>query len=262
MIFKSLSLSVRPALEAASDYGNCTEKRKQDFLYGVDQFLNFLKSKLNSLKSFFVDFDYLMFKARKMTSLPATFTSRYLTSSSKAFFCLHTKLKVIQYRKSFLCYLARDSFNNYELIISLLSATSKRRDKVSAVEESFYLWTKQMKVVVAQGHQIVYEGSEYGPLKELEHWRKMLTKFNYVVEFTDSRPFRNYLKCLKLSRSKLIQVFHRESKNNCTNYISVFNSNGSKLRTISSVCSTKHATMFDLCRQSKSSGIHFIAQSH
>lgn len=104
MIFKSLSLSVRPALEAASDYGNCTEKRKQDFLYGVDQFLNFLKSKLKSLKSFFVDFDYLMFKARRMTSSPATFTSRYLTSSSKAFFCLHTKLKVIQYRKSFLCY--------------------------------------------------------------------------------------------------------------------------------------------------------------
>ena len=63
---------------------------------------------------------------------------------------------------------------------------------------------KQIKVVVAQGQQIVQELTDSGPLRELEHWRTMLTKFINVIEFTDSRPFKSYLKCLKLSRSKLI----------------------------------------------------------
>ena len=84
-------------------------------------------------------------------------------------------------------------------------ATSKRRDKVAEVEAAFVTWLKQIKSAVCQGHQLRKEYPHSGPLNELEHWRKMLTKYNNVVEFTDSRPFQSYFKCLKLSRSKLIE---------------------------------------------------------
>jgi dynein heavy chain, axonemal len=96
-------------------------------------------------------------------------------------------------------------FKGFLLAPHQVEETSKRRDKVAEVEKAFYHWMKQIKVCVSQGHQLVRDGPDAGPLKELEHWRNMLTKLNNVVEFTNSRPFRNYLRCLKLSRSKLIQ---------------------------------------------------------
>lgn len=87
-----------------------------------------------------------------------------------------------------------------------IEETSKRRDKVTEIEKAFSTWMKQIKVVLVEGQQIVRDGPNAGPLTELEYWRKMLTKFSNVVEFTSSRPFKSYVKCLELSRSKLIEV--------------------------------------------------------
>jgi dynein heavy chain, axonemal len=95
-------------------------------------------------------------------------------------------------------------FKGFLLAPHQIEATSKRRDKVAEVEVGFLQWMKKIKSVVAQGHHIVRDGPKAGPLVELEHWRRMLTYFNNVVEFTDSRPFQSYKRCLKLSRSKFI----------------------------------------------------------
>lgn len=146
-------------MEASKEYGNCTDIHKQDFLYGVDRFLEFLKSTTNDI----------------------------VTSSIK--FEVDHQL-----------------FKGFLLVAHQIEATSKRRDKVAEVENYFYQWMKQIKTVVVRGHQIVHETPESGPLAELEHWRSMLTMFNNVVEFTDTQSFQNHMKCLKLSRSKLIKV--------------------------------------------------------
>lgn len=97
-------------------------------------------------------------------------------------------------------------FKGFLLAPHQIVATSKRRDKVAEVEEAFKHWLRQITVVISQCKQIVLDTPEAGPLKELEHWRMMLTKVSNVFEFTDSRPFQSYMRCLKLSRSKLIRV--------------------------------------------------------
>lgn len=99
-----------------------------------------------------------------------------------------------------------DLFKGFLLVPHQIEATSKRRDKVAEVEKTFSVWMKQIKIVVVQGNQIVYDGPDAGPQKELEHWRNLLTRFNYVIEFIESKPFRHHKKCLKLSRSKLVEV--------------------------------------------------------
>ncbi|CRK87169.1 CLUMA_CG000977, isoform A [Clunio marinus] len=98
-----------------------------------------------------------------------------------------------------------DLFKGFLLASHQIEETSKRRDKVAEVEKEFCHWMKQVECVVVQGGQLTKDTTESGPNKELELWRNMLTKFNKAVEFTDSKPFKNYLKCLKISRSKLIE---------------------------------------------------------
>jgi dynein heavy chain, axonemal len=95
-------------------------------------------------------------------------------------------------------------FKGFLLAQHQIEETSKNREKVAQVEKSFIVWMKQINTVIVQGGRITRENSDDGPLTELEHWRRMLSLFNYVVEFTDSRAFQSYLKCLKLSRSKLV----------------------------------------------------------
>lgn len=101
---------------------------------------------------------------------------------------------------------SHELFKGFLLAPYQIEETSKRRDKVMEIEKAFYVWMKQISIVVGEGNQIVKDGPNAGPLTELEYWRRMLTKFSNVVEFTSSRPFKSYVKCLELSRSKLIEV--------------------------------------------------------
>ena len=84
--------------------------------------------------------------------------------------------------------------------------TSKNRDKVSLVEKEMSRWLNLMKILISRGHQLTQDTNESGPLKELEHWRSMLAMFSHVSSFINSKEFKNFFRCLKLSRSKLISV--------------------------------------------------------
>lgn len=84
--------------------------------------------------------------------------------------------------------------------------TSKNRTKVYLVEKEMSRWLTQIKVVISRGHQLTQDTNRSGPMKELEHWRSMLAIFSHVSSFIDSKEFKNYYRCLKLSRSKLIAV--------------------------------------------------------
>lgn len=98
-------------------------------------------------------------------------------------------------------------FKGFLLVPHQIEETSRNRERVRIVENTFVSWLKQIKIVISHGNQLVNFGPESGPLAELEHWRHMLTKFKNVLEFTNSRAFQNYLRCLKLSRSKLINTW-------------------------------------------------------
>jgi dynein heavy chain len=97
-------------------------------------------------------------------------------------------------------------YNGYLMSKDQKDKTPKTRERVLLVEALFSQWLEQIRVVVCQGTQLMSENSDHGPLKELEHWRKMLAKLCHVFEFLQSKMFATYLKCLKISRSKLVSV--------------------------------------------------------
>lgn len=158
-ILVHLSETNRPALEAASDYGNCTERKKLDFIHGVDLFLNFLRSTDNDIVNCMIHFE-----------------------------------------------VNHDLYKGHLLAPHQIEASAKKPEKVAEVERSFNIWMKKIENAMVQGHQIRQNTEEIGPANELEYWRSMMTKYNNIVEFSNSKPFLNYLRCLKLSRSKLIKV--------------------------------------------------------
>lgn len=144
-----------------TNYSNCTEARKNDFLHSFGNFIEFFKSTHHDLQTCMVNFQ-----------------------------------------------VNHNLFKGFLLAPHQIKETSKKRDKVAEVEAAFNIWLKQIKSVISQGNQLASFTSECGPLSELQHWRHMLTKFNNVLEFTDSQAFQNYLKCLKLSRSKLVKTWY------------------------------------------------------
>lgn len=83
---------------------------------------------------------------------------------------------------------------------------SKNRQLIYEVEKEMSKWIHQIQYVINLGHQITKDYNDSGPLVELEYWRKMLVVFSHVTKFIQSKIFRNYYKCLKLSKSKLIAV--------------------------------------------------------
>lgn len=104
---------------------------------------------------------------------------------------------------------SHELYKGFLLVPHQIEATSKRRDKVAEVEQAFSRWMKLIKEVISEWHQIVKVLPTHGPATELEHWRKMLTKFSVVSEFVNSKAFKNFHQCLRLSRSKLISEWKK-----------------------------------------------------
>ena len=99
-----------------------------------------------------------------------------------------------------------DLYKGFLLTDFQIVATSKKRDKVNQVEKEMAKWLHLMKIVIIRGQQLNKDNYDSGPLKELEHWRTMLVVFSHVTDFIESREFKSFFRCLKLSRSKLISV--------------------------------------------------------
>jgi dynein heavy chain len=174
-----LTKAIHPALENFKDYGDCSNEQKEQFLYGSNNFINFLNSKLNISFNFF----------------PYSLIQFFHSGTHDALM-----ESVIKFDYDF--YL----FKGQLLVDFQIKASAKKRDVVAKIETTFTRWLNQMRVVITQGHQLAKENADHGPLKELEYWKLILSKFSYVEEFTRTRVFRNYHYCLKLTKSKLIKV--------------------------------------------------------
>ncbi|KAG5675719.1 hypothetical protein PVAND_005600 [Polypedilum vanderplanki] len=148
---------LQPTLQVFKDYGECTEREKQNFLYGLSLFLQFLKSTQENLATCRIEFPF-----------------------------------------------DNDFYKGFLLNEIRIKEASKNREHVSKCEAEFTHWMNQIRVAISQGTQLIQENVDHGPLKELEHWRKMLAKFCHVSEFVKSKMFNNYYLCLKLSKSKIL----------------------------------------------------------
>lgn len=103
-----------------------------------------------------------------------------------------------------------DLFKGHLLVKYQIEESSRSKGLVLQTEEYFLRWMNQIKVVLVQGRKVVEHRAEVGPRYELDRWRRNYSFFTSALEFIDSRPFKNHLKCLTLSRSKLAKVIENQ----------------------------------------------------
>ena len=60
--------------------------------------------------------------------------------------------------------------------------------------------------VLAESEQMRKEADDIGPRAELEHWKKRMSKFNYLVDQIKSPPVKAVLGCLQAAKSKSLKV--------------------------------------------------------
>lgn len=60
--------------------------------------------------------------------------------------------------------------------------------------------------VLAESDQLRKEADDLGPRAELEHWKKRMTRFNYLLDQLKSPDVKAALGVVLLAKSKLIKV--------------------------------------------------------
>lgn len=96
----------------------------------------------------------------------------------------------------------------------------KKNSNPRFLENTFYLHLKKnvilyfyhtdlmnvLSKVLAESEQMRREADDIGPRAELEHWKKRMSKFNYLVDQIKGHDVKAVLGILHTAKSKLIKV--------------------------------------------------------
>lgn len=74
---------------------------------------------------------------------------------------------------------------------------------------------KYFDQVLAESDQLRKEADDLGPRAELDHWKKRMSRFNYLLEQLKSPDVKAVLGVLLMAKSKLIKVSEHNSTEPC-----------------------------------------------
>uniref|UniRef100_A0A2K5U8Y9 Dynein axonemal heavy chain 5 n=1 Tax=Macaca fascicularis TaxID=9541 RepID=A0A2K5U8Y9_MACFA len=80
-------------------------------------------------------------------------------------------------------------------------------ETLAKIEDCMKVWIKQTEQVLAENNQLRKEADDVGPRAELEHWKKRLSKFNYLLEQLKSPDVKAVLAVLAAAKSKLLKTW-------------------------------------------------------
>uniref|UniRef100_A0A2K5Y215 Dynein axonemal heavy chain 5 n=1 Tax=Mandrillus leucophaeus TaxID=9568 RepID=A0A2K5Y215_MANLE len=80
-------------------------------------------------------------------------------------------------------------------------------ETLAKIEDCMKVWIKQTEQVLAENNQLRKEADDVGPRAELEHWKKRLSKFNYLLEQLKSPDVKAVLAVLVAAKSKLLKTW-------------------------------------------------------
>ncbi|GAB5567371.1 dynein axonemal heavy chain 8 isoform X1 [Prionailurus iriomotensis] len=80
-------------------------------------------------------------------------------------------------------------------------------ETVEKIEACMRVWIKQTEQVLAENNQLRKEADDLGPRAELEHWKKRLSKFNYLLDQLKGPDVKAVLAMLAAARSKLLKTW-------------------------------------------------------
>jgi dynein heavy chain len=111
--------------------------------------------------------------------------------------------QVYKYRVNF--EVNHDLYKGFLLAPHQIEETAGHPERMLQVEREFLGWIRLIYEADNQG-DILRKDTATGPNTEIEFWVLMIAKYGSVIQFYESKPFRNYLECLTLSRSKVVPV--------------------------------------------------------
>ncbi|KAM9353789.1 dynein axonemal heavy chain 5 isoform 2-T2 [Symphorus nematophorus] len=84
-------------------------------------------------------------------------------------------------------------------------AAANSTETTEKIEACMKVWIKQIEQVLAESDQLRKEADDLGPRAELDHWKKRMSRFNYLLDQLKSPDVRAVLGVLLMAKSKLIK---------------------------------------------------------
>ncbi|XP_031820772.1 dynein heavy chain 8, axonemal isoform X3 [Sarcophilus harrisii] len=86
-----------------------------------------------------------------------------------------------------------------------VSVAAANVEMVHQLEEVLMIWHKQIEQVLIESEQMRKEADDSGPLTELEHWKRMSAKFNFIIEQIKGPDCKAVINVLNVARSKILK---------------------------------------------------------
>nr|KAF6461745.1 dynein axonemal heavy chain 8 [Molossus molossus] len=86
-----------------------------------------------------------------------------------------------------------------------VTVAANNSETVRQLEDVLMIWYKQIEQVLIESEQMRKEADDSGPLTELEHWKRMSAKFNYIIEQIKGPSCKAVINVLNLAHSKLLK---------------------------------------------------------
>ncbi|XP_027143184.1 dynein heavy chain 5, axonemal isoform X2 [Larimichthys crocea] len=84
-------------------------------------------------------------------------------------------------------------------------AAANSTESTEKIEACMKVWIKQIEQVLAESDQLRKEADDLGPRAELDHWKKRMSRFNYLLDQLKSPDVKAVLGVLLMAKSKLIK---------------------------------------------------------
>ncbi|XP_031154494.1 dynein heavy chain 5, axonemal isoform X1 [Sander lucioperca] len=84
-------------------------------------------------------------------------------------------------------------------------AAANSTETTEKIEACMKVWIKQIEQVLAESDQLRKEADDLGPRAELDHWKKRMSRFNYLLDQLKSPDVKAALGVLLMAKSKLIK---------------------------------------------------------
>ncbi|KAM4694178.1 LOW QUALITY PROTEIN: dynein axonemal heavy chain 8 [Discoglossus pictus] len=86
-----------------------------------------------------------------------------------------------------------------------MMAAASNPEIVLKLEGAIMVWYKQIEQILLESEQMRREADDSGPLTELEHWKRMSAKFNFIIEQIKEPNCRTVINALNACRSKVLK---------------------------------------------------------
>ncbi|KAL2306085.1 hypothetical protein Nmel_003990 [Mimus melanotis] len=122
-----------------------------------------------------------------------------------------------------------------------ITSAADNYDTVHQLEEVLMIWYKQIEHVLIESKQLRREVKDSGPLMELEDWKYMSAKLNFIIEQIKGQNCKAVINVLKVAHSKILKTW-QELDGRITDAANESKDNVKYLSTLVKVCQPLYTT--------------------